>query len=176
MVVWATSRNVFRLGHYFRPACREPPINAHLVTGYPHAASGRTMKIPLHRCITKVVIADGDQLEAGPNWLLSRRAVLCLYDDHLQCSDWNLAYSEIRKAILTSFKTPILRLSGHVLSIHCGEDTYHFGLNASEYWDLDLPFPVVRTSARLRLSLVSILARCAVAGGIAYLTWLLLFP
>ncbi|MGN6546491.1 MAG: hypothetical protein ACTHK7_15660 [Aureliella sp.] len=131
------------------------------------------MNIPLHHCKTKAVIADGDQLAAGPNWVLSRRATLSLYDDHLQCADWRVGYGDIREAVLASFKTPILRIPGHVLSIQTDTNTFHFGLGASKYWETDVPFPVVRVKSRLRLSPISVLARLAVVAGVVYLIWLL---
>lgn len=121
--------------------------------------------------MTKAVVADGDQLECGPRWITSRRAILKLYNDRLECGDWTVPYEEIRDAILSSFRTPILRLPGFVLAVRTDAETYHFGLNGGRYWNGELPFGVERTKSKLRLSLVSLLARIAVIGGILYLLW-----
>ena len=121
--------------------------------------------------MTKAIIADGDQLKTGPKWITSRRAILRLYDDHLTCGDWNVQYSEIRDAVLASFRSPILRIPGYVLSARTDNNTYHFGLNGWRYWSGNLPFPVTRKKTRLQMSWISILARVVVIGGIAYTVW-----
>lgn len=130
------------------------------------------MKQPLHSCSAKVVIADGDQLEAGLNWMLAHRAVLSLYDDHLKCADWQVGYGDIRRAEMVMFKTPILRMPAYVLSVRTDANVYHFGLRAEPYWDTSLPFPVTRSQAKLRLSAVSVLGRCALIGGVIYWAWI----
>ena len=122
--------------------------------------------------MTKAIIADGDQLEAGPRWMTSRRAALRLFDDHLVCGDWKVRYDDIREAVLASFRSPILRIPGHVLSARTDTHTYHFGLNGSRYWKGDLPFPVTRTKTHLRLSWISITARAILIGYALYAIWL----
>ncbi len=129
------------------------------------------MSEPIHQCMTKAVIGDGDQLECGPRWITSRRAKLKLYDDRLTCGDWTVRYEEIQEAVLSSFRTPILRISGFVLGIRTEEKTYHFGVNGRHYWNGELPFIVTRQSTKLRSSPISVIARIAVVGGILYLLW-----
>ena len=122
--------------------------------------------------MTKAIIADGDQLETGPKWITSRRAMLRLFDDHLVCGDWNVRYDEMREAVLASFRSPILRIPGYVLSARTDLHTYHFGLNGWRYWNGDLPFPVTRKNTRLRMSWISIAARAILVGYILYAIWL----
>jgi hypothetical protein len=129
------------------------------------------MNQPIHSCMTKAVIADGDQLESGPQWLTSRRGRLKLFDDHLECGNWSIRYEDIREALLTSFRSHILQIPGYVLAIRTDTQTYHFGLNGWRYWDGELPFPVKRTQARLRMSLFSFLVRAMVLGYIVYVAW-----
>jgi hypothetical protein len=129
------------------------------------------MQQPLHTCMTKAVIADGDQLRMGPRWLTSRRARLKLYDDHLQCGDWTIAYVDIREAVLAKIRTPLLRIPGYVLSVRTDENTYHFGLNPGSYWKGELPFRATHTTSKLRLSLFIFLIRAALIGYLAYLAW-----
>jgi hypothetical protein len=129
------------------------------------------MNQPIHSCMTKAVIADGDQLESGPQWLTSRRGRLKLFDDHLECGNWSIRYEDIREALLTSFRSHILQIPGYVLAIRTDTQTYHFGLNGWRYWDGELPFPVKRTQARLRMSLFSFLVRAMVLGYIVYVVW-----
>jgi hypothetical protein len=121
--------------------------------------------------MTKGVIADGDQLRIGPKWITSRRGLLKLYSDRLECGDWMIAYVDIREAVLSSFRSPILRIPGYVLAVRTDRDTYHFGLNGWGFWNGELPFPVVRQRVRLKVSPFSIVARAVLIGYAVYFTW-----
>ena len=129
------------------------------------------MTQPIHICMTKAIIADGDQLETGPQWITSRRAKLRLFDDHLVCGDWNVRYDDIGEAVLALFRSPILRIPGYILSARTNTHTYHFGLNGWRYWNGELPFPVTRRKTRLRMSWISIAARAIIIGYIAYVVF-----
>ncbi len=129
------------------------------------------MEQPVHTCMTKAVIAEGDQLRCGPRWIAARRAKLRLYSDRLECGNWTVPYDQIRDAVLTSFRSPILRIPGYVLSVRTDEKTYHFGLSGSRYWRGELPFPVNRERGRLRLSAISLLARGVLLGFVVYYAW-----
>jgi len=41
------------------------------------------MDKPIHTCMTKSVVADGDQLQSRPQWITSRRARLKLFDGRM---------------------------------------------------------------------------------------------
>jgi len=129
------------------------------------------MEQPLHTCMTKGVIADGDQLRTGPNWIMSRRGRLKVYHDRLECGDWDIRYPDVREAVLSSFRSPILRIPGYVLAVRTDNDTYHFGLNGGQYWKGELPFPVKRQRVRLKMSPISILARAVLIGYLLYFLW-----
>ncbi|WP_164102269.1 hypothetical protein [Candidatus Laterigemmans baculatus] len=125
----------------------------------------------LHRCKTKATIAEGDQMRYGPNWLLSRRGTLKVFDDHLECGDWRVEYEHIREAILYSVRSNFI-FPGYVLKVETAEEQYHFGLNSGEFWKCELPFPVRREKGRLGYSLFSLTVRTVVAGYLLYLAWL----
>lgn len=129
------------------------------------------MEEPLYCCMTKAVIADGDQLRTGPKWITSRRGRLKLYPDRLECGDWTIAYDDIREAVLSSFRSPILRIRGYVLAVRTDNDTYHFGLNGWRYWKGELPFPVTRQQSKLKMSPISIVARAVLIGYAVYFVW-----
>jgi len=129
------------------------------------------MQYPIHSCQTKAVIADGDQLQTGIQWIASRRGRLKLFDDRLKCGNWTVPYEDIREAVLSSFRSHLLRIPGYVLSVGTDEKTYHFGLNGWRYWQGELPFPVTRQKSKLRWSFVSIAARAVLIGYIAYQLW-----
>jgi hypothetical protein len=110
-------------------------------------------------------------LRTGPKWITSRRGLLKLYPDRLECGNWTVVYSEIREAVLSSFRSPILRIPGYVLAVRTDKETYHFGLNGWAYWKGELPFPVTREQARIRMSAISILARVVLIGFAIYFMW-----
>ena len=121
--------------------------------------------------MTKAVIADGDQLRTGPKWITARRGLLKIYPDRLECGNWTIEYTEIREAVLSSFRSPILRIPGYILAVRTNDDTYHFGLNGWRYWKGELPFPVMRVQARLKMSPISIVARAVLIGYAVYFVW-----
>ena len=121
--------------------------------------------------MTKAVIGDGDQLKTGPQWITSRRAILRLFEHHLECGDWTVSYGQIQEAVLSSFSSPILRIPGYVLAVRTDSKTYHFGLNGWRYWKGELPFAVTRQKSRLRLSPISLIARIVLIAGIIYWIW-----
>jgi len=57
------------------------------------------------------------------------------------------------------------------LSVDTDKGAYHFGLNPGKFWKGELPFPVTRQKARLRMSPRSVVARVVVIGYLAYLVW-----
>lgn len=121
--------------------------------------------------MTKAVISDGDPLCTGPRWITSRRGRLKLYSDRLECGNWMIAYDDIRGAVLSSVRSPMLRIPGYVLAVRTDDDTYHFGLNGWRYWKGELPFPVKRQHAKLQLSPISVLARAVLIGYGVYFVW-----
>ncbi|MEM6821482.1 MAG: hypothetical protein AAF558_06030 [Verrucomicrobiota bacterium] len=128
------------------------------------------MNKPVHKCMTKATIADGDQMEYGPNWVLSRRGILKVYEDRLECGDWTIPYIGISDAILYSV-TSTLFIPGYVLKVSTKERTYHFGLNWNPFWKGELPFPVKREKGKLGYSRFSLIIRFFLVGYLLYLLW-----
>lgn len=129
------------------------------------------MDQPLYRCMTKATRAAGDQLQFGPNWTYSRRAILKLFPDRLQCGNWSIAYSDVDEAVLYSVRAGLLRIPCYVLRLETSDGTYHFGLNPGKYWKGDLPFPVRREVGTMRYSWTSLATRLVLAGCVIYWLW-----
>ena len=126
----------------------------------------------LYKCMTKATTAEGDQRKYGPNWVISRRASLKVFDDHLECGNWCILNSEIEKAVLYSFRTLFLRIPGYILTVETADRTYHFGLNGwGKFWQNELPFAVEREKGKLTFSWFSIVVRLVLAGILAYALW-----
>lgn len=126
----------------------------------------------LHKCMTKATIAEGDQRKYGPDWVTSRRASLKVFDDHLDCGNWHLPFSEIESAVLYSFRSVFLRIPGYILTFETSDRTYHFGLNGwGAFWRNELPFTATREEGKLQFTWFSIAARVVLVGYIAYLFW-----
>ncbi|MDX1972830.1 MAG: hypothetical protein SFY68_09905 [Candidatus Sumerlaeia bacterium] len=128
------------------------------------------MSKPIHRCLTKATAAEGDQLQYGPNWMLSRRGILKVFPDRLCCGDWEVPFDSITEAVLYSVRGPFF-LPGYVLKITTPERTIHFGLNSGKFWKSDLPFAVKREAAQLRYSTFSRIVRLVVVVFIFYHVW-----
>jgi len=126
----------------------------------------------LHKCMTKATTAEGDQRKYGPNWITSRRASLKIFDDHLECGNWDIPYSEIQNAVLCSFRSFFLRIPGYILTIETTDKTYHFGLNGwGKFWKNDPPFTVARENGKLGFTLFSIVLRVLLLGYVLYSLW-----
>jgi hypothetical protein len=126
----------------------------------------------LHKCMTKATTAEGDQRCHGPNWLLSRRGILRVFDDHLECGDWQIEYPEITNAVLYSFRSLFLRIPGYILTVESLDRTYHFGLNGwGRFWKDELPFHAKREKGKLGFTWFSIALRVVLVGYIAYCAW-----
>lgn len=122
----------------------------------------------LHKCLTKATTAEGNQMKRGPNWIFSRRAILKIFDDHLECGDWHIDYENITDAVLYSIRQMVF-IPGYILKVETEDKTYHFGLNWGNYWRRDLPFPARREKAKIKHSLFSATLRIVLAAYIAYL-------
>lgn len=126
----------------------------------------------LHKCRTKATTAQGDQRSYGPSWVAARRGSLKVFDDHLECGDWRIAYADIRSGVLYSFRTTFLRIPCYILTIATDQVTYHFGLQGGgTFWEGELPFGVERESGRLRMSWFSIIVRVIAVAYIVYGLW-----
>jgi hypothetical protein len=128
------------------------------------------MSTLLYRCWTKATTTEGNQMKYGIHWMLSRRAFLKVYDDHIQCGDWKIGYPDIKDAVLYSLHS-MLFIPGYVLHVATDNKTYHFGLNWGRFWKGDLPFPVRHEKGKMRFSAFSILIRMAAIGYIIWIFW-----
>ena len=121
----------------------------------------------LHTCMTKATTAEGDQMRHGPNWVLSRRARLKIFDDHLACGDWTIDYGDIQSTTLFSIRSNFI-IPGYVLRVETEAKAFHFGLNPGRFWKGDLPFPVSREKGKLGYSVFSLLVRLLLVGYLTY--------
>lgn len=121
--------------------------------------------------MTKATTAEGDQLKRGVNWATSRRGILKVFEDRLECGDWRIDYPDISQAVLYSIRS-LLFFHGYVLKVSTPNKTYHFGLNWGRFWKSDLPFEVSREKGSLGHTALSVLVRILVVGFIAYWIWL----
>ena len=109
-------------------------------------------------------------MKYGPNWVLSRRGILKVFGDRLECGDWRIPYSDISEAVLYSIRS-ILFIPGYVLRIQTKDRTYHFGMNWGAFWKGQLPFAVRREKGKLGYSVFSVAVRLLLLGYLGYLLW-----
>ena len=124
----------------------------------------------LHKCMTKAIIADGNQVKHSLDWVMSRRGILKIYSDRLECGDWVISNDEITDTVLTSIRS-VFFMPGYVLRVQTQSRTYHFGLNGGSFWKSELPFPVTREKARLGYSKFSAAIRVFVILFLIYWIW-----
>ena len=119
--------------------------------------------------MTKATTAEGNEIRRSFNWVVSRRAILRVFDDALECGDWRIPYDTIDEAVL--FSTWSMFIPCYVLRVSTDGTLYQFGLNPGSFWKGDLPFPVTREKLRLQYSWFSILVRISAVAYLIYLAW-----
>ena len=116
--------------------------------------------------MTKGVKGASDQFEYGLSWVTSRRAMLKIFADRLECGDWIIPYAGIQRAVL--FETKQWFIPCYVLKVLTEDTAYQFGLNPNKFWKGDLPFPAEREKGRLKYSAYSIAIRSVLVLGIIW--------
>ena len=121
---------------------------------------------PIYSCMTKGVRGAPEEFEYGLKWITSRRAFLKVFEDRLECGDWNVSYSAIEEAELFQTRSGIIPC--FILKARTADNTFQFGLNGNKFWKGDLPFEVKRTKGRLEYSVFSICLRIALIAGLVW--------
>ncbi|NJK92604.1 MAG: hypothetical protein HC904_12725 [Blastochloris sp.] len=120
--------------------------------------------------MTKVTTAEGDQMRYGPNWVISRRGLMRIFRDRLECGNWKIPFSDVSDAVLYSVRSMFF-IPGYVLKIQTKDKTYHFGLNWGSFWEGELPFAVKRERGKLGYSVFSIIVRILLFAYLGHLLW-----
>ena len=123
----------------------------------------------LHQCMTKATIAEGGELRHSLNWVTSRRGLLKVFADRLECGDWAIPYGDVEEATL--FRVRQLFIPCYVLRVKAGGRTYQFGLNPGRFWGGELPFRVNRETGSLGYSWFSVGIRLAALAALGYVVW-----
>jgi len=118
------------------------------------SVGGNVMSDVLHKCRVKAIRSKGISVNLGVKWGFSRRGILKVFGDRLECGNWNIPYSAITEAVLRSM--PWLLTKAHVLVVRTAETTYQFGLNPSSFWRGELPFTVKRQEGGLFWTVVNV--------------------
>lgn len=127
------------------------------------------MTQPLHQCMTKAIVAEGDRSPPSLRWIFARRGTLKVFPDRLECGNWVVPYDEVEESMLSAGEGFLV--SGFVLRVRTSDRTYQFGLNRSRFWEGDLPFRVRREAPSPSLVWIHRAVRVAGILGIAYLVW-----
>ena len=127
------------------------------------------MKKPIKSFMVKATKAEGEEIRRSLNWVKARRGNLKIYDDHLECGNWSINYSEFQEAVVFSVRSFFLPC--YVLRIKANGEIYQFGLNPNSFWKGDLPFEAKREKESIKYSPFSIIVRVIAVGYIAYLLW-----
>ena len=132
-------------------------------------AQGESDKL-IYRCMTKGVEGSAEEFEYGLKWITSRRGSLKVFQDRIECGDWEIPYASIEDAEL--FQTRSGFIPCFILKVRTPDKTFQFGLNGNKFWKGELPFRVKRTKGRLKYSALSVCLRIAI---VAVLVWYFFF-
>jgi len=121
---------------------------------------------PIYRFMTKGVRGAPEEFEYGLKWITSRRAFLKVFEDRIECGNWNIPYSAIEEAQLFQTRSGIIPC--FILKARTADNTFQFGLNGNKFWKGDLPFEVKRSKGRLKYSTFSLCLRIALISGLVW--------
>jgi hypothetical protein len=127
------------------------------------------MDAPLYRCWTKATNREAGSPRRSWNWTVSRRAWFKVFQDRVECGDWEIPLDSTRRAVM--FRGRSLFLPIRVLHLEMEDKTYQFGFNPWVRIESRLPFEVARQELRLGYSLFSVVLRIVVAAYIVYWLW-----
>ena len=119
--------------------------------------------------MVKATKAEGEEIRRSLNWIKARRGILKVFDDHLECGDWSINYSDFQEAVVYSVRS--LFIPGYVLRVKAHGEIYQFGLNPGSFWKGELPFEAKREREAIRYSPFSIAIRVIAIGYLAYWLW-----
>ena len=122
-----------------------------------------------HKCWTKATRREAGELRHSAAWAVSRRAWFKVFDDRIECGDWNIALDSVLEAVL--FETRQWLIPVFVLQLSTEDVSYQFGFNPWCRVANHLPFDVDRQRVKMRYSPFSLALRIVVGLLLAY--WLL---
>lgn len=131
--------------------------------------SDRRQTKPLYRCWCKGTDKESSKPSASINWVLSRRARFLIFEDHVRCGDWVIAFADVEKATLYRTKSGLLRYQ--ILQLDTKDRSFQFGFNPwadpAKYLKLEL----AEETVRLKQSPIGLVVRLAVLGFLAFEIW-----
>ena len=127
------------------------------------------MDEPIYKGMTKGVVADEAIPMPSPKWITSRRGILKVYGDRLECGDWIIPFDQIKESNL--YKDAGLFYPGHVLRVVTNDRTYQFGLNPNRFWKNELPFKVERIQRSMTRTILVYGVRTLAIVALIYWLW-----
>ena len=123
----------------------------------------------LYQCLTKATNKEKGNPRRSQNWVFSKRAFFKLFDDHIECGNWNFLISEISNCI--RFRTKYLFTSVSILQFDAKGETFQFAFNPwanpFKYFKLDYK----EENISIKHSTFSIVLRIAIIIYILFYIW-----
>ncbi len=124
---------------------------------------------PLYSCWCKGTDKEAAEPKASMNWAFSRRARFRVFEDHVQCGDWVIAFPDVEKATLYRTKSWLLRYQ--ILQLDTKDRSFQFGFNPWADPAKHLNLDMTEESVRLKQSQIGLIVRFALLGLLAYEVW-----
>jgi hypothetical protein len=126
------------------------------------------MTSPRYRAWTKATNRESGPPRRSAHWITARRAWFKVFNDRLECGNWNIPFDSITEAVVYEVRQGLL--TAQVLEVSTPEGTRQFGFNPWVKIADHLPFAVRCEQVRMRWSMFSIALR---VGAVAYLLYVM---
>ena len=127
------------------------------------------MEEAIYRCWTKATDRETGVPRHSFNWAVSRRGWFRVFADRVECGDWRIPLSSIRRAVM--YQGRALFMPARVLEIQTETKSFQFGFNPWVSVDRRLPFQFERLKVKLGYSPFSIVVRVIALGYLLYVIW-----
>ena len=116
---------------------------------------------------SKGIIATDHNLQRGPQWITSQRAVILLTDKRIICGKWTIPLDTISFASLLTYGT------GQVLMLETNTgEKYQFGMQYNPEWESQQVLSLAFGKVKAKYSLFSIVVRVILVS--SFICWLCL--
>ncbi len=124
---------------------------------------------PLYSCWCRGTDKETGEPRTSINWVLSRRAMFRVYDDRVECGDWIILFSDVKKAI--AYKAKQWPRTANFIHLETENRNFQFVFpfvgNPAKHMNLEL----TEQNVKLQQGPITIVLRLAVVSYLAYVAW-----
>ena len=123
-----------------------------------------------YKCFCKATNREVSAPRYSHNWAVAKRAFFKVFDDRIECGDWNIPFAQVESAHV--YKTKQMFVPARVLQLDTSSGSFQFGFNpwANPFKHLNIKYE--ESEVKLGYSVFSVLIRIIFLAYIAYVLWL----